>query len=274
MKLQSLHFFRHWFDAYVQSFHDRFPSQRKMIELKRKHTHRTCKEIISLGKSLRLNAHELKIAELIALFHDLGRFKQITEYNTFSDRFSINHAQVSIQELKHHQILSHYPLSIKKIIFQSIRYHNQYQLPEKSLHKPSFFFARLVRDADKLDIWRVLHRHYSSGKSNPHLDFGCKNNHSYNPQILKKLNQKKMIPLEQVHSLVDLKLLQISWVFDIHFKPTFLLIKKRKIIEKIAQTLPSDPIFSSSIKEVLSFIDLQLKSTLEVSRTGLRKTPR
>ena len=36
----------------------------------------------------------------------------------------------------------------------------------------------------------------------------------------------------------DMKLLQLGWIFDINFTPTFLYIQQRRIIEKIITALP------------------------------------
>jgi len=36
----------------------------------------------------------------------------------------------------------------------------------------------------------------------------------------------------------DMKLLQLGWIFDINFTPTFRYIRQRRIIEKIIAALP------------------------------------
>ena len=41
-------------------------------------------------------------------------------------------------------------------------------------------------------------------------------------------------------SLNDFKLLQLSWVFDLHFSETFIQAKKRGDLATIAQSLPDD----------------------------------
>jgi HD-GYP domain-containing protein (c-di-GMP phosphodiesterase class II) len=44
--------------------------------LEREHTERVTEEIINIGKHIGLNDNELNLSEIIALFHDVGRFEQ------------------------------------------------------------------------------------------------------------------------------------------------------------------------------------------------------
>ena len=59
--------------------------------LKEKHSLRVCNEILNIGKNHNLTDNNLRLAEAMALFHDIGRFEQYTRYQTFVDKKSENH---------------------------------------------------------------------------------------------------------------------------------------------------------------------------------------
>ena len=42
----------------------------------------------------------MRIAEAVALLHDVGRFEQYKRYGTFNDRKSVNHAALGVEIMK------------------------------------------------------------------------------------------------------------------------------------------------------------------------------
>ena len=93
-----------WFSNYVQTFKHGDKDLQKNIILKEKHTTQVCKEILNIGEQLKLNDDELRLSEVIALFHDVGRFEQYTRYKTFVDRKSANHAELGIKILTKNKV--------------------------------------------------------------------------------------------------------------------------------------------------------------------------
>ena len=75
-----------WFISYSESFLNLSESYRENIQLKIDHTYRVIDEIKELSKSLDLSKEDTNLAEVIALFHDVGRFEQYAKYRTFSDK--------------------------------------------------------------------------------------------------------------------------------------------------------------------------------------------
>ena len=59
-----------------------------------------CKEILNIGEQIELNNDELRLSEVIALFHDIGRFEQYAHYKTFVDRKSENHAELVCEQFR------------------------------------------------------------------------------------------------------------------------------------------------------------------------------
>lgn len=139
------------FENYILSFHYNDPEFQQNIDLKTDHTMRVCKEMVALGKQLGLDEDALRLAEIIALLHDIGRFEQYDRFRTYSDRKSENHAELGIAVIKKHAILDPFDDEVKYLIIKSVQYDN---IPLLSADEQAIclFYARLLRDADKLDI--------------------------------------------------------------------------------------------------------------------------
>jgi len=233
---------KNWFASYINTFKFDNNELQQNIDIKREHTERVTEEIINIGKQIGLNDNELNLAEIIALFHDIGRFEQYKIYNTFSDHKSEDHAELGIKVLKKHNVLGILNKDLQKLIFCSIKYHNKPSLPPDET-KICLFYSRLIRDADKLDIWKVVtdYYHTKNGKRNIALELELPDTPGISEEVYKALINKQIVDMIHVKNLNDIKLLQAGWIYDINFKPTFECIKNRRYIAMIRDVLPDSP---------------------------------
>lgn len=248
-----------WFSIYVESFKYGNQDLRKNIILKEEHTYRVVQEIKSLAESLGLQEGEKRFAELTALLHDIGRFEQYARYQTFNDSKSENHADLGITILKRYGILNHLKETTQDFIYRVIQYHNRANLPEHE-SETCLFFSKLLRDADKLDIWKVVIDHYyrEDGQHDPVLELGLPHTSGISEKIYQDLMNHRIAKMENMQNLNDFKLLQMGWVFDINFKPAFQLIKSRHYIEKIRHVLPNSKKVDDINKTIQIFMDHKL----------------
>ncbi|CAD6490744.1 MAG: HD domain protein [Candidatus Argoarchaeum ethanivorans] len=232
-------FFHSWFRNYVKSFYTKDPKTQENIRLKEEHTLRVCKEILQLGKALNLNNDALRLAEIIALFHDIGRFEQFTIYGTFNDRVSENHATLGLKVLKVTNILCQLTKAEQTIICNAVKYHNARKVPN-SVDKLSGLHSKLIRDADKLDIWHVVTTYYTERHRhrNPALELELPDTPGYSRSFIDDILNNRVSNSHDLKTFNDMKLLQLGWIFDINFAPTFFHIRERRIIEKIITALP------------------------------------
>jgi len=251
---------KNWFISYVKTFkYDNNESQQN-IDIKREHTERVTEEIINIGKQLGLNDNELNLAEIIALFHDIGRFEQYNRYKTFSDYKSEDHAELGIKILKQYDVLGSLDENLQKVILCSIKYHNRPSLPVKET-KTCLFYSRLIRDADKLDIWRVVtdYYHRRNGERNVALELELPETPGISEGVYKALMNKAIVNLKHVKNINDIKLLQAGWIYDINFKPTFESDKNRRYLEKIREVLPE----SKEIDQVFDIVNSYLANCMK-----------
>jgi len=230
---------KNWFSNYLTNFKSDNSELQRNIKLKEDHTRRVVKEILDIGKALELNSNELYLAEIIALLHDIGRFEQYARYKTFVDSKSEDHAELGVKILKKDDVLNEFNESIKSLIFRTILYHNRATLPEHET-EICLFFTKLLRDADKLDIWRVVtdYYHQKNGIRNGAIELDLPDTPGFSEEVYQDLMNKRIVDIKHVKNLNDFKLLQIGWIFDINFDITMQTIKSRRYLEMIRDVLP------------------------------------
>jgi hypothetical protein len=229
------------------------------MRLKEKHTERVCENIIMLGNALGLPDPEMILAETMGLFHDIGRFKQYAVYGTFNDLISENHAKLGLREMAKHNVLAACTTDEKRWIAKAVAYHNAASLPENEDEK-TLFYIRLLRDADKLDIWKVVINHYREPDKRPNsiLEIGLPDDPLYSPQILAAIREGRLVLMQDLKTLNDFKLLQISWVFDLNFAPSFQAVKTRGYIEQIEATLPISKEITAAVSHARDYVNRHL----------------
>ncbi len=259
MDQKDLEQLKKWFADYVAGFYTDDPNNNSTIRLKEKHTERVCENIILLGKVLGLSDEEAILTETMALFHDIGRFKQYAIYGTFKDVDSENHALLGIRELVAHNVLDVCSKDEKRWITRAITNHNSITIPKKEKGK-SLFFTRLLRDADKLDIWRVfIDYYYARDKQpNPVVEFGLPDDPFFSLQVLSALSEERFVRFQDLRTINDFKLLLLSWVFDLNYICSIRLLKDRGYIEKIGAILPDSQETKKVLRHIHDYIDRHL----------------
>lgn len=130
-----------------------FPKEDEAIQRKIYHSLRVINEAEKIAESLGLSEEEIKLAKLIGLLHDIGRFEQRKIFNTFEDKKSFDHGNFGEAILRTNNYIRTFINDNKydEIIFKAIRNHNKFSI-EEGLDDYELLFAKIIRDADKLDI--------------------------------------------------------------------------------------------------------------------------
>jgi hypothetical protein len=119
----------------------------------------------------------------------------------------------------------------------------------------------LIRDADKLDIWRVFAGIYHQEREPesavvqhlPDLP-------TWEDGIVRAIVDKRMANVKDMKSLNDFKLLQLSWVFDLNFPEAFLMAKGRGDLAAIARSLPDERTLRHAVGIISDWLDEQVSS--------------
>lgn len=227
-----------WFSDYVSGYYSDDSDIDFHIKLKELHTLRVCSNIMSIGHDLKISECELYLAETIALLHDIGRFEQYKKYRTFSDGKSQDHALLGISILEKEGVLVDICIKERNILLNAIRFHNTFEIPG-NIDPESLLFIKLIRDADKLDILDILVNFYEKPGDYPNLSVSeASMSPGYSQQVLEDVLNGKLIDYNNVKTSGDMKLLRLSWIFDINFRYTFEYIKNKGYWDKIIKSLP------------------------------------
>lgn len=260
MQEEDLEKFHEWYSKTIDDLSIDDEDIMQYIIRKKEHTLRVYENIQKLGQALELNPNDFRLAETIALFHDVGRFHQYLKYKTLMDFTEPmkNHAELGIDILENSQILDIISHEEKTIVLKAIKYHNVYKLPREEDERV-LFFSKLIRDADKLDIYKI-HVKYIEEKS------------EYHKPILKKFPDVPGYTIHNIHDILnnecpqndniknynDFKLLYISWIFDINFDFTIKRIASNQYIERLIATLPDTEDIKKVNKHVKDYINKRL----------------
>ena len=260
MTRDNLIFYKKWFSDYCKSFYSSDIEDQKNIYLKEQHTFNVCKNIIEIAKELSLSNDQIILSEAVALFHDIGRFPQYAKYKTFRDNIPVNHGLLGAQTLLKEKILQNLPDEEEESIIQAVKFHNAFSIP-KTEKEDIVFFIKLIRDADKLDIWRVFIEYYESPDENraSAVGLGLPDIPEYSEDVISCLYKKKIVSLSKIKTLNDFKLLQLSWIYDLNFKPSFRLLFERDYIDRITVKLPQTEEIQKVLFPLKEFVLQRLK---------------
>lgn len=242
-----------WFDSYVEPYLDTDPEGAKNIQLKIVHTRKVCAAMALLAEGENLSENESIIASAVALLHDVGRFPQYRRWRTFRDTESDNHARMAIDVIRGENLLQGVDASERLLIEEAVRFHNLLAPPAK-IKSPTRQYIDLIRDADKLDIWRVFTELLAlPPKDRPSAAaLGLDDL----PQVasdtcVNVLNSGAIVPLDSIKCFNDFKLLQISWVYDLNCRTSRRLLLERGYIQTLAASLPERQDISEAVKKAL-----------------------
>ncbi len=249
-----------WFSGYCRSFSLSDPADQRNLDLKEHHTLNVVGNMAELSRSLGMTGRDAALAEAIGLFHDVGRFPQYARYKTFRDSSSVNHASLGAAVLLEQNVLARLPQPEQQLIVKAVTLHNVFSLPE-GLDEETLRSARMIRDADKLDIWRVFSEFYGLPPADrpSAVALGLLDTDETSPEVLASVLRGEMVKLTALRTLNDFKMLQLAWIFDLNFERSVELVLERSYIESLSRTLPQTEAVRKAVDAVRRYVDARLR---------------
>jgi len=260
MKQDQLDRFKRWFEDYAGRFYGDDDYVNAHLRLKQEHTERTCQEIRLLAEALTLDADQTRIAELIALFHDIGRFPQFVKYRTYSDPKSVDHGQLGVHVLREEGILATLRREEKQWVETAIELHGRKALPP-NLRGRTLLLTKLIRDADKIDILRVVLNNYKGYREKPDaflLEIELPDEPEYSPDVLEALFNEERIDYRKLKTLNDMKLCQLGWVYDLNFTASLKRIDECGFLPELFTFLPQDDAIQQVCRKIQNDVAARL----------------
>ncbi len=213
------------FEKYVSNYNPQNPR----IALKIGHIERVAEVSKKIAESLSLSEEEIKLAELIGFFHDIGRFEQVRIANTFSDKESgINHGELSYKVLFENGFIRNFikDTQYDNIIKKAILNHNKAYI-EPNLSEKELLFSQIIRDADKLDIFYTITFDEFSAIF-WYSDFTCE---KISDIVMHQYEQGHFINYSDICTNADMLLAFYGYIYDLNFESSLKYLAQNQFLD-------------------------------------------
>jgi HD domain. len=195
----------------------------RLIDIKKEHSQYVAGYMRNLAQALKLGANDLNLAEAIGLCHDVGRFKQAVIYRSFKDSATVDHGRLGAAELQQAAVEPLVGAADWGLFLHAVKWHNAMSVARHPDPRTDMF-TRMIRDTDKLDIYRVL----------PPADYsdGC------SPGLLAQALAGQLLRYADVKTADDKKLIMLTWVYDVKYAWTLREMLAAGYLDRLMAALP------------------------------------
>lgn len=206
---------------------ERYDVKDEQIKLKRDHSIRVMQKAKQIAQTMELSEDEVELATLIGLLHDIARFEQYVRFKNYGVISNFDHGDYAVEilekDIRKYIETDEYDNTIKT----AIKNHNKYKI-EEGLKEKELFFSKLIRDADKLDIFYECVDMFWKGKEE------TINNSQLSQEMYEAFlkNQMVIIEKDRDYDTIDDMLITLAYAFDINFKESYEILQKQDYINK------------------------------------------
>lgn len=208
---------------------ENYDLQDENILKKQRHSLRVMEISKQIAEGLELNKDEIELATLIGLLHDIARFEQRKLYETFHDTKSFDHGdygeKILEKDMRKYIETDEYDEIIKK----AVRNHNKFKI-EEGLSEKENLFSKIVRDADKLDIFYEAVDMFWKGQEQQ-IDETI-----ISDKVMKQFKNYETIKredIEKTSNTINRVISIIAFIYDMNFKPSFEILEKENYINRM-----------------------------------------
>jgi HD superfamily phosphohydrolase YqeK len=235
---------REAFTAYARSWFSDDPEQDRHLGLKLEHSSRVfahASELAACEPAL-ADPEVSRALKIAALFHDVARFEQYVKYKTFADELSYNHGVVGAKIVLRQGFIKNEPPPVRRLVLGAVALHNRLALPDSLPEKLRLVLSAL-RDADKLDILRVMEGHLKpDGTADNVVLLHLKDEpKAYSPAVLSALEQRRVALYRDMRYYNDFRIVLCTWLFELHFPTALRIAQQGGYIEHIIDGLAALP---------------------------------
>lgn len=243
-----------WLGNYIEGFRGEDGTLHPLLEIKRVHSMKVRDNCALIADGLGWTDSLRDLALTAAVLHDAGRFLQFADYGTFFDGASVDHGELGCRVLE-----EAFPWErlegegVKAAVLEAVRLHNKKILPA-DVPPDLLPLAEIVRDSDKIDVFRLVRRHVEENRVNDLLP-GLNAGGGYSGELVHELEEEGQGSYRNVRSLADFLLVQLSWAFDLNFAPSFRILSRDGTFSWIAGRLPSHPTVDLFVNSVFRHVE-------------------
>ncbi len=230
------------FEKYVSKYDMTDPK----VKLKYHHTYRVCEQSLNISKSLGLNEEETNLAYVIALLHDIGRFRQEEVYHTFNDLKSIDHALLGCTILFDEGLIKEFVSDEKyyPVIKDAVFNHNKYSIDCEDEHTLQ---CKIIRDADKIDIMYAAIVIGDIALKEDDSDISDEVKNAFLNGVSINHSMKKTVN--------DSIITRLAFVYDLNFKYSYEYFRDNRFIDLFYEKLKNKEKFKEYIDIINSYVE-------------------
>lgn len=203
------------------------------IALKVRHTYEVVRKSEYIATRLNLDMENIELAKIIAILHDIGRFEQVKVYKEFNDK-KIEHAEFGIRVLFEDNIIRKFVEDKKydEIIRKAIYNHNKLKI-EENLSDIELLHCKIIRDADKLDNFRVKQEDKMENIFPKIYNEKTINYEKISTKVYEDFVKHKCIKLDDRKTIIDYWVCVIAFIFDLNFNISSQYVKEKNYIDTL-----------------------------------------
>lgn len=240
------------------NFIDKYDNQEDPgFNLKVVHTKYVVENAKFLAIKMNLSNEDISLAMLIAYLHDIGRFEELRVLKGF-ESVKNDHALVGSKMLFENNLIREFieDNSYDEIIRKAIENHNKFQI-EDGLDDRTLLHAKIIRDADKIDNYRVKKdenvEDLFPGKFSTIEEF---NNSLISDKVYDSIKRRRCVDIHDRVYPLDYWLCVMAFLFDLNFKESFKVLKDNDyinvLINKLNITNPETKEKIEDIKNIMN----------------------
>lgn len=217
------------FEEYLKNY----DVKNEKIRLKITHTYGVMKISEYISKDLKLSDEDIYLAKLIGLLHDIGRFEQVKMFDNFNDSANnLDHGKLGVEILQKDNFIRKFILDDKydNIIYKAILNHNKYKI-EDGLKDKELLHAKIIRDADKTDNFRV--KEQEEFKSIFNFEKSELENDYISEEIYNDFMNSEIVLYSKRKTKLDIWVSHLAYIFDFKFSAGLKYIYENDYINKI-----------------------------------------
>lgn len=216
------------FSCYLQDF----DCENDKMKLKVIHTDGVVRCASEITRRMGLSDEDCQLAELIALLHDIGRFEQIRQFDSFEPG-TMDHAAFGVELLFGQQKMIRRFIqedTWDDLICEAIARHSDYRVGD-GLDSRTMLHAGIIRDADKLDNCRVkLEESIEVLLGTSAEEVGRQ---EISDEVWQQCLEKRSILSKTRKTKMDYWVSYIAYFFDINYPETFEIIKEKQYVPRL-----------------------------------------
>ena len=280
------------FYAYLNKNYSQYISSglSDFLTIKMEHTIRIINNAEEIARREGLSEEDVYIAKIVALFHDLGHFEN-SKKRILRQKIEKEHAEVSFDLLFEQifdknvnqilnddgtsKILLDYFSVDKKyhdIIGKAVKNHSKYRIDETDLDKQELLHAKLIRDADKLDIYFVRLKDGSQLAMKRTQDIKFKDQ-KFSIEAYECLMRGQLLNFTEMKEKygvnltgLDVFMNSIAFAFEFEFSSSFEILRNRQYLSELQKKYKFvDPITQRMVNDIYRKVEEYIKENTKTN---------